>query len=351
MYLQKLDPVIITCVCFWSIINVLCMSVGSPYHSAAYYALILSAGVIIGYFILRFLPNSTIYRASLIGWLIHLAMILYLILFTKGIKGGRRWIVIRQISYQPSECLKLCLAILFSKLVSEGRFFLAGLLSLISISLLAIQPDLGNAILMSLLCLICLFIWGARKRHLTLILAGLSISLYTGISLFPHASKRLRSFSQHVSTQKPKPDSAYQNLRAIAAIQRGGLVGLGAGKGVVKRFLPDAYSDFIFAVIAEELGLIGCTLVCLSFLVFFLRCMFNAQIMHKSSESLVIIAIGTMISLQAWIHMASNVWLIPTKGTTLPFISHGGTSMLVLYIALSIILKFTITGHKERVLK
>jgi cell division protein FtsW len=252
-------------------------------------------------------------------------------------------------SYQPSEGLKLFYILLFSNLLTSKKYYLCFGVFATTTLCLVLQPDLGNAALVSIITIILLIQAGLNK----IIIAGcgfvLSVGAAIAICIFPHSRYRYLSFFSKAES--------YQNIRALAAIKAGGLVGVGAGKGSIKHVLPDAYSDFVFAIIGEELGFLGCTIICASFLVFILRIWYFYSILPRVRESLWFLGIGLLIALQAWIHMASSVWLIPPKGTNLPFISHGGTSLIIFNLGFGILArsieiarKKWITGYKPSTL-
>ena len=318
--------------CFWLCVNFLCMSFSSPYTSIIFYLIVFSFSACLFILISRLSDSGGIERFATAVFFINLCLIIYLILSNYSFRGVRRWIFINGVSYQPSEFLKISFPVVLSSLFASKRWGSSILTSALSVICLLLQPDIGNSILLSLVGLSMAFFWGVRKRFILLMLLINSLLILNFSIKVGYSNKRLRSFLYQGSSS-----ISYQSFRAIQAIQNGGIVGLGAGKGQIKRFIPDAYSDFIFAVIGEELGLIGCMMVAASFLYFFLSSTFFAARAIKSIEGGSIFGISNTIFLQSWIHMASVVGIVPTKGITLPFISHGGSSLLASWIAVAMI--------------
>lgn len=335
---QKIDFVFITCLSLWTLTNFLCMALSSPYCSFNKYLIGWSLALLSTLTVSVFLKVKQIKNLASFLWLVHICMIAYLVFATGKVRGSKRWIYFFNLSYQPSEGLKLFYILLFSHYLIKEKYWLCAGLFCATSGLLVMQPDLGNALIVLILTLILMMKHGVRKL---VIVVCVMLSITSGllvISYFPHARERYTTYLSADKTSNTSNKSAYQNLRALASIKTGGLTGVGPGKGTIKRVLPDAYSDFIFAVIGEELGALGCLLICFSFLIFYMRALYYADLVPGCRESLWLVGISSLIALQAWIHMGSSVWLIPTKGTGLPFISHGGSSMLILHIAFGVVL-------------
>ncbi len=348
MSIVNFDPVITPCWLILSCINILCMCISSPYSSMVNYISIILIGLFLNY-VFSNLKSSYLTLIMLLLWLINIGLIIYLLLSPLTIKGSRRWITIMNFSYQPSEISKLTCIFLIGQLLTKKYYLVSLLIFLITVGLLIKQPDLGNVVIISLTCLLLLVSLSLHKRILTFILLLLCICTIVIVNKFPHASRRIRTFYSN-SEVKRSLDSAYQNLRALNAIKHGGLFGVGLGNGTVKQTIPDAYSDFIFAVIAEELGIIGCSLLCYIYLILFIRCIVKGMVL-SCSEGNIVIGIGGLIVIQSWIHMATSVWLIPTKGTTLPFVSHGGVSIMTSHICVGILNNMLQLIKKQRVIR
>jgi len=274
---------------------------------------------------------------------------LVVVLF-KGIeiKGATRWFSILGISVQPSEFIKpffsLFIAWLLSKKSKDTYFpaFIFCSLSYLTImTLLVLQPDIGMAVTITAIWSGQLFIAGLS---LIWIIFAAILAIMGGVSAYlflPHVTTRIDKFLN--------PTENYQIERSLDAFASGGIYGKGPGEGVVKQFLPDSHTDFIFAVIGEELGLIACLLIIIIFCIFVLRSFANIK---KRDNFFVIFAASGLIiqfAIQAFINIGVTLNLLPTKGMTLPFISYGGSSMVAMAIATGILI--AITRHQYGITK
>lgn len=266
------------------------------------------------------------------------------------VNGAARWLRLGPVSLQPSELLKPGLAITCAWILAlrfgaggDGRALpgFIGATALIGISLLLLvtQPDLGMTIVVA-----C--VWGAQ-----LFLAGLPllavvalgllgvIGIIAAFFLLPHVQHRIQTFMEGES---------YQVSKSLAAFRNGGLTGTGPGQGEIKYALPDAHADFIFSVAGEEFGLIAALMLLglFGFIVLrgFLRSAHSVDLFTLLAVSGILVQVG----LQALIHMASSVHLVPTKGMTLPFISYGGSSLLGIGIGLGMLLALTRSHPDDR---
>ena len=261
------------------------------------------------------------------------------------IKGARRWINIFGFSLQASEFLKPSFAIvtawilyLYKKQSDYPWFWISlGLLGFM-IFLLLLQPDLGMVVMIS--CVWCgqFFLTGLSLWIIVLFgFVGVS-GIFGAYFLFPHVSSRIDRF---LATSGDKYSDFYQINQSLDAFANGGLMGQGPGEGVVKKYLPDAHADFIFAVAGEEFGFFLCALIAFLFVFIFIRsCM---RVIGQGNLYL-ILSVGGLASglgLQALINMSSSLKLIPTKGMTLPFISYGGSSLIALGFMMGMILGMT----------
>ena len=281
-------------------------------------------------------------RLAVIGLLLALALTA-LTLFAGGeIKGARRWIDLAGLSIQPSEFVKPCFAVVAAWMFAEqhGKRRLPGnmiaiALYLIIVALLMSQPDFGMTFVVSIT-------WFAQfvLAGLPLIwIGGMMVAGVGGIVgayfLFPHVASRIDGFLD------PAGGDTYQVDRSLEAFVNGGLYGVGPGEGTVKQVLPDAHSDFVFAVAGEEFGLIACLLIVVLFGFVVLRG--YVKLLRETNLFVLLAAAGiiTDFGLQAIINMASTLHLMPTKGMTLPFISYGGSSLLALALAMGMFLSLT----------
>jgi len=256
-------------------------------------------------------------------------------LFAPEVKGARRWIDFGPFSFQPSELLKPALVIVWAWMLSEqmkrrafpGRAICIGIY-LVTAAVLLAQPDVGQTALLALVLAPMLILGGLGLRW---VLGGVIAAPLVGVAIykiFPHARARIDAFIT------PEGDGAYQVNRALEAIASGGVFGRGPGEGIIKRSLPDAHADFVYAVAAEEFGLIASLGLIAVFGVLAFRGLSRASRLNQPFEQLAAAGLVTLLVMQAMIHMAVNLSLIPAKGMTLPLISFGGSSMVGSALAL-----------------
>jgi cell division protein FtsW len=258
------------------------------------------------------------------------------------VKGATRWIRIGPLSLQASEFLKPALIVTAAWLFAEekrgapipGRA-IAFIVFGISILLLMAQPDFGQSVLLTL-CFGGIFFASGLSWLWVAVLGGLAAGGSTlAYFTFPHVASRVDRFIN------PDSGDTYQIDRAVEAISRGGIAGAGPGEGEVKNFLPDAHADFIFAVAAEEFGLMASLAIIGLFAILVARAWQQAMRLNDSFAQLAVAGLGLQFALQALVNIGVNLNLIPPKGMTLPFVSYGGSSMLALAFGAGLLLAFT----------
>ncbi|MCB9959563.1 MAG: cell division protein FtsW [Rhodospirillaceae bacterium] len=284
-------------------------------------------------------------RAGLVMLVLSLLGVAATLVVGTEIKGATRWISLPGLSLQPSEFLKPAFAViaawLFATRYARNDFpgnLMATVLWLLSTALLLLQPDLGMVVVLFIIWGVQFFLAGLP---MLLVVALVALAVFGGVGsyfAFDHVSSRIDRFLD------PTAGDNYQIERSLEAFQAGGLFGVGPGEGVIKRALPDAHADFIFAVAGEEFGLLWCLLMVALFGFVVLRAC--ARLAHSRDLFVVLAGAGlvTMIAAQALINMGSTLHLIPTKGMTLPFISYGGSSLLATAFATGMLLALTRKG-------
>ena len=286
-----------------------------------------------------------------IKWVRRLASIMFLgviclLIITpfvgSEIKGAVRWIHLAGITLQPSEFLKPAFAVVIAWMLSEGRlnpnfpgYIVSCMLLATCIILLMIQPDFGQTVVVTAIWSTQIFLAGLPMVlvfGLGMGVVGLAVGAYL---ILPHVQSRVDRFLD------PASGDNYQIDRSMEAFMNGGLMGQGPGEGSVKNFLPDAHSDFIFAVAGEEFGLLFCVLVVGVFSFVIMRGL--SRLMGERNLFVVLAVTGILVQfgLQAVINMASTQQLVPPKGMTLPFISYGGSATVGIAIGMGFVLALT----------
>lgn len=276
---------------------------------------------------------------ALFGFLGAVAMLALTFFIGVEIKGARRWINLGGFSLQPSEFVKPTFAVLAAWLFARQRRHpgfhgdaIALALFAGVIALVLRQPDVGMALVISAVFMAQYFLAGLRMFWVALLSAGGLGAVVGAYYVFPHVASRINRFLD------PNSGDTYQVNRAQDAFSNGGLFGRGPGEGTVKSVLPDAHSDFVFAVAGEEFGLILCLIIVGLFTFVVLR---GFTRMLQENDLFVMLAVSgllTQFGLQALINMGSTLHLMPTKGMTLPFISYGGSSLLAVSLAMGMML-------------
>ena len=285
-------------------------------------------------------------------WWIVIGLILLLLVLVPGIgrsvNGSRRWIALGPIALQVSEAVKWC-AVMYvgDYLVRHGDAIksLTGLIKpLIVLAfmgvLLLLEPDFGATVVMFATALGMMFLAGARIRWFVLFIAIAVLAAGALIIVSPYRMYRLVGF---MHPWKDQLGAGYQLTQALIAVGRGGVFGVGLGNSLQKLFyLPEAHTDFILAIIAEELGLIGvlCLLVLFGFLIYRgIKIAARAYQLQQHFESYIGYGVVLWVGMQVIVNACVNVGLLPTKGLTLPFISYGGSSLVIDCLAIGLLLR------------
>jgi cell division protein FtsW len=292
---------------------------------------------------------------------IFLASIVLLILVAipgigTQIKDARRWLYIGPINFQPSEFTKIAVILFFSYSLSKRKdtlkSFFKGLLPYLLIlgfvlGLIIIEPHMSGTVVVALIVMTILFCAGAKISHFILLAVPAVIGLAGLVIIEPYRMARITSF---IDPWAHKLDGGWQVIQSLMAIGSGGLFGRGLGRSLQKYlYIPEPHNDFIFAVMAEELGFIGVTVVIILFLIFIWRGIKVAMTAPDSFASLVAIGITSLVAYQFIINILVVTSSIPNTGMPLPFFSYGGTSMIFLMGGIGILLNISKYSNYERV--
>ena len=265
-----------------------------------------------------------------------------------SIGGSSRWFRIGPLSFQPSEFAKLALIIFLAyslakkekKIKSFSIGFLPHLIvTIVMCGLVLLQPDFGTAVTLLFLFFILMFAAGSKIRYLAYVLSAMSVGCYFLISCVGY---RLNRITAYLNPWEDPTSTGFQIIQSFLAFGSGGLWGTGLGNGKQKLFyLPEPHTDFIFSIIGEELGLIGVLLVIILFIL--LLCC-GVKIALKAPDlfgTYLALGITSLIVLHMVINLGVVMGLLPTKGSTLPFISYGGTSLVVNLISIGFLLNIS----------
>jgi cell division protein FtsW len=288
------------------------------------------------------LPLRQVRRLALIVYACGVALCLLALKFGPEIKGAHRWIGMGSFAIQPSEFVKPAFVVLAAWAFSEGArrkdmpgAFLALLLLPATIVPLILQPDFGQTMLITIVWAGLFFVAGLHWFWVAGLGGAGAAGILVAYKFVPHVRARIERFLDKSSGDTFQVDTAMESFA------KGGWLGKGPGEGSIKRILPDAHTDFIFAVTGEEFGI----LVCLGLLALFGFIVLRGLTVARRNEDpfcrLAITGLVLMFGMQAAINMAVNVHLMPAKGMTLPFISYGGSSLLSLALGMGFLIALT----------
>nr|WP_249316690.1 stage V sporulation protein E [Bacillus sp. FJAT-50079] len=284
--------------------------------------------------------------------LLLICFVLLIVVLVPGIgmerNGSRSWIGVGAFSIQPSEFMKLAMIAFLAKFLSEHQKFITtvkkGIVPSLSIVFLAfgfimLQPDLGTGTVMVGTCVVMIFAAGARLAHFAF-LGLLGLGGFVGLVLSaPYRIARITSF---LDPWQDPLNSGFQIIQSLYAIGPGGLLGLGLGESKQKYFyLPEPQTDFIFAILAEELGFIGGCFILLLFSFLLWRGIKIALTAPDLFGSFLAVGIISMIAIQVMINIGVVIGLMPVTGITLPLLSYGGSSLTLMLMAIGVLLNIS----------
>ncbi len=296
-------------------------------------------------------PLGWWYRHSLT--LLAIAVLLLVAVLIPGlgreVNGSRRWIPIGPFTLQVGEFAKLAMVVFTAAYLQRRQLQLReqwqdfvkplGIVAVVGLLLLA-QPDLGSAVVIGATVVVMLFLAGVRLWQFSLLVAAALGVLAALVMFSPYRAQRLVTYLDPWADQF---NTGYQLVQSLIAFGRGGWFGVGLGNSVQKAFyLPEAHTDFIFAILAEELGWVGVIGVVALFCVLVARCFVCARSAIQRQDwfaAFIAFGIGVLLAGQAFINIGVTAGLLPTKGLTLPLVSYGGSSLMVCCVMVALVLR------------
>lgn len=300
------------------------------------------------------IPYETYKSLSKIALIAITVVLIYTLLFAPQVKGAGRWLNLGFITIQPADIARLLLIIHLANLISlkqdDIRDFKNGFMYLliwvlIIAGLIFLQPNVSNAVLVVVVSLTMLYVGGAQFKHIfassfSLLLMGGSVAM-----IFSHSRARILGFINSFSTGG---DINMQVKQAIYGLGSGGILGVGIGNSKQNNlFLPEAYGDFIFAILGEETGFVGVITVLVFYLILFVAGILIAKKAKDKFGQMLAFGISFSIIINAFVNAAVATGLFPTTGLPLPFISYGGTSIIFVSASIGILLNIAILNNKN----
>jgi cell division protein FtsW len=307
---------------------------------------------IVAIVLFAFIPYEYYRRLSKPLILITTILLIVTLLFAPDIKGAHRWLNFGVVSIQPADIAKLALIVHLAVLLeakaslldSYKDGFLYFFIWIIVISgLIMLQPNISSGIMLIVISLIVIYAGGAKFKHIFVSLLISVVVIGAAAMIFPHSRSRIFSYVNSFSGGR---DINFQVKQALYSLGSGGIFGVGIGNSMQSNlFLPEAYGDFIFAILGEEFGLIGSIAVLFAYLVFLVCGILVAKKSKDMFGQLLAFGITISIVFYAFVNIAVTTGVFPTTGLPLPFISYGGTSLIFLCISVGILINIAISNH------
>ncbi|MCL6493786.1 MAG: putative lipid II flippase FtsW [Ignavibacterium sp.] len=304
--------------------------------------------------VFSFIPYEIYKSISKPMILISVVLLVFTLIFAPEIKGAGRWLSIGGITFQPADIAKLILIIHLAAMLERKSDYLDDFNNafmpmfiwvMITSGLILIQPNISNGLLIITIALTIMFVGGVKFKHiflssLAMVLSGGAIAM-----IFSHSRQRILSFVNSVINGG---DMNLQVKQALVSLGSGGLFGVGIGNSQQNNlFLPEAYGDFIFAILGEQLGFIGSVMVIFFYLVLFISGILIAKKAQDKFGQLLAFGITFSIAIYAFVNIAVATGTFPTTGLPLPFISYGGTSIIFLSMGIGILINISVLNAKK----
>lgn len=302
-------------------------------------------------------------RTQVLVFLFSLSCALLILLFAFGkiAKGAQSWFALGGFSFQPSDPIKLVLILLLAKYFSRRHIEIAhirhiivsGMYALILFVLVLVQPDFGSAIILFGVWLGMVLVSGISKKHLlaVLLIGLMTFGVLWSFIFAPYQKQRIMTFIHPLTDIRGAGYNAYQSTIAVGS---GQILGKGVGYGTQSKlqFLPEYETDFIFAAFAEEWGFVGVTIILILYGILLWRIMANAMLGASNFEIYFGLGLAILFMVHLIIHIGMNIGLLPVTGTTIPFMSYGGSHLLTEFLGLGILMgmrRYNRTAHREMI--
>ncbi len=303
------------------------------------------------------IPAQFWYKYTTWIYVISIILLLSVLVIGQSLNGAKRWISIAGIQFQPSEIAKFAMILMFAKLsrsygsrAAEFRYGIVGFgMALMGILIpLALEKHLSAIMLMGMVAVVMMFISGTKSRYLMMGAAGAALFVVVYVTFMGYAGDRVTAWFH---PEEDPSDTGYQILQSLYAIGSGGVFGLGLGKSRQKYlYLPFQYNDYIFAIICEELGLVGAVCIMVLFAGLILRGYYIALHAADRFSSMLAAGLTTLIAVQTILNLCVVTNLLPSTGIALPFFSYGGTALAVNLGEMGVILSISrhINGARKQ---
>jgi len=300
---------------------------------------------LVGLFVASLMQPSFFRNLAKPLYLFSLLLMVAVLIFGSTIRGTRGWFAFNGFSFQPVELAKMALILILAYSISNfGRrferplyFFGTGAIAVVAIGLTMLQPDLGSAVLLGTIWFVLMLLTGARRAYiLSFVFLMLTVAVFGWFFfLQDYQKERVLTF---VNPARDPLGAGYNTTQAVIAIGSGKFFGKGLGFGSQSqlRFLPEAQTDFVFSVIGEELGFAGVTVMILLFSVMLWRLLMIANNTDDDFASVIAIGIAILFTTQLFVNVGANLGLLPVTGVTLPFVSYGGSSLMINLILIGV---------------
>lgn len=321
---------------------------GQPFHFMIRHMLFVFLALVVSSFVLRIkLDNWLKYSSHLL--LISFLLLAAVLVVGKSVNGAARWLPLGIFNLQPAEVAKLSLFVFIAgylvrrhgEVRDSFKGFVKPLVVLIGLAFfLLMQPDLGTTIVMFVTTIGMLFIAGAKLwQFIALVMSGISLVIVLIIAE-PYRMRRITSF---LDPWQDPFGSGYQLTQSLMAFGRGSWFGEGLGNSIQKlEYLPEAHTDFVFAVVAEELGFVGVSLVLILIFSLVFKALFIGRKCLQHDQrfgGFLAFGIGIWFAFQTLVNVGAAAGIVPTKGLTLPLISYGGSSLIIMSVAVSLLIR------------